>query len=101
MMDYIRRLETSRPTKPGMYLHVYHGRRSIDEQLDDWGEDGPYFGPLLYCHITYCSTISLCAADDLHGGTGPMLPGDPLFFDGDMLVYDGMYYGDFILEMYP
>lgn len=28
------------------YLHLFHGRKDPNQQMDDWGEDGPYIGPL-------------------------------------------------------
>ncbi len=24
-----------------MHIHFFHGRKTIDEQMNDWGEDGP------------------------------------------------------------
>ena len=29
-----------------MYLRLYHGRVDPDQEMDDWGFDGPTFGPL-------------------------------------------------------
>lgn len=103
--DYLRSMATPpgapRPTRPGMYLCLTHGRVAIDEQLADWGSSGPYIGPLAWCHITYNSTINICAADDRNEeGTGPMCGIDePLRFEADMLHYDGVYYGDWELMM--
>ena len=28
-----------KPTHPGMYLKLFHGRTPCDLQMDDWGED--------------------------------------------------------------
>ena len=80
----------------GMYLRLEHGRRDPEEALSDWGEDGPVFGPLRYCHITYMATIALCNLDG--EATGPMTQTDPMHFVADLLYYDGMYYGDWSLE---
>lgn len=33
-------------TSPALYLHPWHGRNAPDEQLHDWGFDGPMIGPL-------------------------------------------------------
>lgn len=82
-------------TGPGMYL--YHGRDNPDEQMDDWGFDGPTFGPLDWCHITYNSTINLSFTDGFC--TDVMTRSDPLHFHGGMLCYDGKYYGDWALEI--
>ncbi len=97
--EYIRKLETSAPTSPGMYLRLIHGRKQPDEELEDWGPNGPYIGPLRWCHITYLSSINICAMDDENGGTGPMFTGDPMYLDNQYIVYNGMYYGDFELEL--
>jgi hypothetical protein len=42
-----------------VYLHLFHGRDAIDEQLSDWGQDGPVLGPLPYVHVTYHSEIKI------------------------------------------
>jgi hypothetical protein len=31
-----------------VYLELYHGRHSPDENLDDWGFEGPVLGPFPY-----------------------------------------------------
>ena len=99
--DYVRRLKTDKPTRPGMYLSLLHGRKDPEQDMDNWGEDGPMFGPLAWCHITYLSSIGLCALGD-DDGTGPMLSmDDPMHFAYDMLYYDGVYYGDFELVAAP
>jgi hypothetical protein len=36
-----------------LYLHLFHGRDRPDQSLDDWGFDGPHFGPLSAVHQTY------------------------------------------------
>lgn len=69
-----------------LFLSLWHGRRSWDQQLDDWGAKGPVFGPLSYVHCTYASDIKFCYF------------GDPatceLKFVSDLVYYDGVYYGD-------
>lgn len=93
-LAYLRRLECSSPVRPGMYLQLLHGRRHPDQQMDDWGPDGPCFGPLDWVHITYNTTIGICGEGD-NEGTGPMLGiNDPMYFVEDMIFYEGMYYGD-------
>lgn len=37
----------------GLYLGLMHGRASEDEDLYDWGTNGPLIGPLKYVHTTY------------------------------------------------
>jgi hypothetical protein len=48
--------------KGRLYLHLFHGRNTPDEKLDDWGFQGPYFGPLDYFHITYISRFAFARA---------------------------------------
>ena len=74
------------PLQPGaLYVHLYHGRKSPDEQLDDWGLDGPTFGPLDSVHQTYASTFQMHGKDDKEGW---------LDFHDDLIIYEGVYYGD-------
>jgi hypothetical protein len=74
-----------------------HGRRSVDEKLKNWGLEGPWIGPLKWVHITYLSTINVCFIDGVV--TEPMDSSDPLHFVGDMLFYEGVYYGDWDLSL--
>lgn len=99
---YISKLETDTRTKPGMYLMLTHGRNSPDEELNDWGSTGLYIGPLRWVHITYNSSINICAANDYsQSGTGPMFAKySPLYFCNAMLHYNGVYYGDWELEFF-
>jgi len=69
-----------------IYLYLFHGRKNPDEQMDDWGEDGPTLGPLQYVHTTYRDDIKVLAA----GAADSVV----LSTVGDCLYYDGMYYGD-------
>lgn len=64
-----------------VYLELFHGRRSPDEELDDWGFEGPILGPFPFVQITYGSDIKLAGAN--------------LGFDKDGYVqFAGAYYGD-------
>ena len=65
----------------GVYLELFHGRKSPHDELADWGTDGPIFGPYPFIHTTYGATIRLGDAHML--GTV-----------ADLVYYDGMYYGD-------
>ena len=68
-----------------VYLQLTHGRTSPDEQLTDWGRDGPCLGPFRWVHLTYCT--------DLHAEDGV---GQPCQFEivADLIYYDGLYFGD-------
>ncbi|AOX99670.1 hypothetical protein BJP62_03885 [Jeongeupia sp. USM3] len=81
---------------PGMYLTLHHGRHAKDEELDDWGFDGPRIGPIDWAHITYLDSINLGFSDG--GETGPMYGADPLRFEQDMLFYAGCWYGDWEIQ---
>jgi len=65
-----------------VYLHLFHGRDSINDQLSDWGDNGPVLGPLPYVHVTYHSEIKI--GDDY----------EPLRIVRDLVLYKGKYYGD-------
>ena len=66
-------------------LELFHGRASIDEELDGWGEPGPVF-LVDYVHVTYWSDLKL--GIDHSGGDGDLQRVD------DLVYYDGMFYGD-------
>ena len=68
-----------------LYLKLFHGRKDPTEQMDDWGSDGPIFGPYSYIHTTYAHSIKMgLDSDTVHD----------LYAIEDMIYYDGMYYGD-------
>jgi hypothetical protein len=64
----------------GLYLELFHGRQA-GEQLDDWGVQGPIFGPFPYFHTTYACEIKFNEAHVLS-------------ITDEMVRYDGLYYGD-------
>ncbi|MBX3436986.1 MAG: hypothetical protein KF861_05815 [Planctomycetaceae bacterium] len=64
------------------YLKLFHGRQKPDERLEDWGEPGPIFGPFPCFQTTYGSHIQF---DEGRG---------ELTIVGDLVYYDGMFYGD-------
>lgn len=66
-------------------IELFHGRKSPDEQLDDWGTQGPVF-LVDYVHVTYLCDIKL-------GIPEPNGDGDLRFVE-DLVYYDGAYYGD-------
>lgn len=66
-------------------IELFHGRKSPDEQLDNWGSQGPVF-LVDYVHVTYAGDIKL-------GIPEPAGDGD-LRYVGDLVYYDGHYYGD-------
>ncbi|HUP65816.1 MAG TPA: hypothetical protein VM557_11110 [Thermoanaerobaculia bacterium] len=72
--------------EPGLFFRLYHGRTSPDEEMEQWGTDGPTFGPLKYVHAAYFSTMQIGFED----GERVSLP-----IVGDLILWDGVYYGDF------
>lgn len=84
--------------KPGLYLGMMHGRHSPDEDMSDWGFNGPVIGPLNYVHTTYGSEVKLEFVDEAdrfaYFGDAPQEV-ITVHTDG-LLMYDGKYYGDWI-----
>lgn len=68
-----------------IYIRLFHGRTNPNQNMDDWGTDGPVFGPYEFVHTTYTYHIKL-------GRNGGHV--DELFLYEDMMYYDGVYYGD-------
>lgn len=75
------------PLQPGkMYVRLYHGRTNPDQEMDDWGFDGPTFGPLsCYVH-TYCSTFRIHGESDASEVW--------LETHDDMIRWAGSFFGD-------
>ena len=68
-----------------LYIRLFHGRNDPAEDMDDWGFDGPVFGPYVAIHTTYQCHVKMIQEN------GDM---DDLMVVGDLLFYDGKYYGD-------
>ena len=81
--------QTTRPQ--GLYLHLYHGRESLDQDLDDWGKNGPELGPFDSIVTTYLSTIRL-----IGDGLDQWLE-----CQGDCVKYQNVYYGDWCVYYHP
>lgn len=74
--------------KIGTYLTLWHGRKSPDENLNDWGETGPTFGPFEDVTITYATHVKAA-----QGGKTLWLD----YTNSDLIEYDGVFYGDFTI----
>ncbi|MBT2245899.1 hypothetical protein JQK15_20515 [Sphingobium sp. BHU LFT2] len=99
------------PLQPGkLYLRLYHGRATPDEQMEDWGSDGPVIGPLASIHVTYTCHLKFAAAPDVmerffpevmaqwqasgvSNGHGPLCDWQFNVID-DLIEYGGILYGD-------
>ncbi|MDP1823344.1 MAG: hypothetical protein Q8L48_08885 [Archangium sp.] len=65
-------------------IQLFHGRSDPDEQLEDWGFDGPCLGPLDGVQLTYGKVRLVGPFDELVSLGGV----------DDLLFYDGQYFGD-------
>lgn len=68
-----------------LYIRLFHGRVDPEQDMDDWGSDGPIFGPYHFVQTTYTSFVRLGRQDGMC---------DELNTIQDMLYYNGVYYGD-------
>lgn len=91
------------PTHPGRYLKLFHGRTPCDLVMDDWGEDGPWIGPIEWIHFTYQTSFRIGFFDDNEywSGSANHLPPSPLYFYKDCIYYDGIHYGDWEIISLP
>jgi hypothetical protein len=83
-----------------MYLKLLHGRESADEEMNDWGSDGPWIGPLKWFHCTYLSDIGFgfTGGEELTTLSHSIDVPFPIYLCQGMIYYDGMYYGDWELQ---
>ncbi len=72
------------------YLMLWHGRTGRDEEMDNWGELGPVFGPFPFFHMTYNCDIKFSHEE-----------GHILNIVDDLVYYDGLYYGDWSIFDQP
>jgi hypothetical protein len=74
-----------------IYIQLFHGRHTADEELDDWGFDGPVLGPFPWFHVTYGDDIKL-------GDDGICVAGKeivlPVPDSEGFIAFLGAYYGD-------
>ena len=82
-----------------LYLELYHGRKDPEQNMEDWGFDGPIIGPLEHMTFTYMNVIRVFFKNKaLIGKNGFKSEDDNwVIFQDDLLVFQGNYYGDFSL----
>lgn len=73
-------------------FRLFHGRQDPEQQMDDWGMDGPVF-PASFVHTTYGCHIHIGGPQD--GETHLEL----YVSKGGLVFYDGVWYGDW--TVYP
>jgi hypothetical protein len=71
-------------------VRLFHGRKNPEQELNDWGTDGPFLGPFCHLHVVY-GNIRLIEED----GTD-----HDLIQQEEMVLYQGVYYGDMIVIDY-
>lgn len=87
-----------------VYLHLFHGRSAPDEDMEDWGFDGPVLGPFKYLHMTYLNDLKFSMEVEAYKKAFPE-EARPYEYEGyveghfhstsDLIIYQGKYYGDF------
>ncbi|WP_127128010.1 hypothetical protein [Pseudoflavitalea rhizosphaerae] len=70
-----------------LYLHLFHGRFDPSQEMDDWGFDGPVIGPV-NISWTYGNI-------KVHGENCTGFVELQFSIGGDLIYFDGSYYGDF------
>jgi len=46
-----------------VYIRLFHGRTNPGQDMNDWGADGPVFGPFEFAHTTYSFHLKLGKLD--------------------------------------
>ncbi len=78
-----------------LYLRLFHGRDEAEQDMGDWGFDGPTFGPLDHIQWTYGEVRMSFASDadaKRFGFDNPCMA--MLDIQGDLVLWQGKYYGD-------
>lgn len=75
-----------------IFIELLHGRHTPDEELEDWGFDGPVLGPFPWFHMTYGGDVNL-------GDQGLIVMGKQVEFPvpdakEGLIHFLGAYYGD-------
>ena len=70
-----------------LYVHLYHGRDAVDEDMDDWG----FHGPTLQCDVVTIEEGQVVL--HLHDRVVATLK-----VTGDLVEHDGKFYGDFCVS---
>lgn len=73
-----------------MKLRLYHGRKDPEQDMEDWGTDGPTL-EVEWVQYTYGSINRIGMPN------GEIIDFNSLLKE-DMIFWEGVYYGDFILE---
>jgi hypothetical protein len=90
----------------GSQMVIFHGRKTPDEDLDDWGFEGPTLDGILWIHFTYMATFNVRFKDLESFNHAKEVTGWPswdeltlsMTFEGDLLKTKDGYFGDFELQ---
>ncbi len=83
-----------------LYLKLFHGRDSPNQDMDDWGFEGPTIGPLSFVHTTYATDIKVCFANE--ETERKFFPNNTLSYPDSVtfpvveacIEFNGKFYGD-------
>lgn len=89
----LRAHHTWNPKPDKLYLHLWHGRKTKNEEMFDVGYDGGYLGPLEYVETQYGNCIELAFDNDLHHR--PI----EIFLEDGFFVFNGSFYAHFTTIM--
>ncbi len=85
----------SKPKGPGLYLGLFHSRHDPNDQMIEWGFNGPLIGPLVFVHTTYTNNIKLGFESDTDARRYfPVQTDTFLAVSDDMVLFDSKFYGD-------
>ena len=78
---------TQQKPATGLYLHLLHGRNQLDQEMTDWGFEGPTLGPLKFVQGIYLDYLWI----EFTGTEQSMR----IEYSEDCLVYDNQYFGQY------
>lgn len=78
----------------GLYLGLLHGRKTENERLSDWGENGAVIGPLKFVHTTYGCEVNIQFTNQKDAKKYGLGVENSLSINDGLLEFDGMLYGD-------
>jgi hypothetical protein len=85
----------TKPEQPGLYLGLFHGRHDPEDQMIEWGFNGPLIGPLAFVHTTYTHNIKLGFTNEIDAKRFfSTQVHQMLTVSEDMVLFDSKIYGD-------
>jgi len=85
----------------GLYLGLYHGRETVEKDIDNWGDNGPLIGPLKNIRVVYMTDIQLEFENRWDAlKYGLRLDQAELTVKADCVAYRNIFYGDWKIHQY-